>query len=120
MDIDGVKNVTEGWILKGFGIGLAIGFIFEVFILRTSSKKIRWFVSILSILAMGLMGWLSYDVAICSFPNSDWKPTAWTAGITANTWWACKVISSGRLTQLAVAAIIPERYHKSLGVNDED
>jgi len=116
---ENLKVFVEEWSLKGLGIGLAIGFVFEVFLLRNSKGKISWATSVLSVVAMGLMGWLSYDIARCAFPLSPWKSSVWTLGATANTWWFCRFAISGQMFKLVVDLVLPERMKKTLEKADD-
>jgi hypothetical protein len=111
---DKMQLLFDQLALKGLGIGMAVGFIFEVFLIRNHEGSIRWSLSFMSIMAMGMMGWLSYDVAVCSFPQSPWKPTVWAAGITANTWWLCRLIVSGQLARVLGAVLLPEKLQTIL------
>lgn len=111
---DNLKLLIDDWGLKGVGVGLIIGFVFEVFLIRNNSGDTRWFVSILSVVAMGLMGWLSFDIARGTFPSSLWKPTIWTTISTANTWWFARFAISGQMFTLITAFAIPEKLQKCL------
>jgi hypothetical protein len=111
---DNFKTAWEAYHLKGLGVGMAIGIIFEVFLMRNGKGKVNFPLSCLSVVAMGLMGWLSYDVAACSFPGSPWKPTVWAAGITSNTWWLCRLIVSGAMFEIMITALMPESLRKLL------
>ncbi len=113
---ENIKAIYDSWNLKGFGIGSAVGFIFEVFFLRNSPGKFSWFVAFLSIIAMGLMGWLSYGIAINAFPGSAWKSVFWASGITAHTWWIMRMITSGQMFKLATMILLPENLRKVLNI----
>ena len=118
--MDDFKSVISDWGLQGLGIGLAVGFIFEVFLIRNNKGKVRWFVSILSVMAMGMMGWLSWCIAIDVFPEAQWKAALWTVGATANTWWTAKFAMTGQMFRVLAALILPERVSKALEQSNED
>lgn len=111
--------MIDEWGLKGAGVGLIIGFVFEVFLIRNNTGKVRWFVSILSVVAMGLMGWLSYDIAKCTFPTSTWKPSIWTVGSTMNTWWFARFAISGQMFAIITAFAVPEKLQKLMRIADD-
>lgn len=121
--MDNIKTVCEEWALKGFGVGVAIGFILEVFLIRNHKGHVSPITTMMSIIAMGLMGWLSYDIALAVFPNSHWKPTVWTMGVTANTWWFSRFAISGQMFTLVAEFIIPDSmkkvFKKKGGINED-
>ncbi len=117
--IENFKEIVQDWGLKGFGVGLAVGFILEVFLVRNNKGHVSFITTFMSIFAMGLMGWLSYDIALDAFSDSAWKPSVWTVGITANTWWFSRFAVSGQMFRLVSEFIIPEKVKKAMR-RDED
>ncbi|MCP4493307.1 MAG: hypothetical protein GY820_39285 [Gammaproteobacteria bacterium] len=115
---DNFKEVFNDWSLKGLLIGLGIGFVSEVFAIRNCRGNVRWLVTIASILSMGIMGWLTFDVAKQTFALSPWKSIAWTAGITANTWIMMKLVFSGKIAKMIATILLPEKLQKILGETD--
>lgn len=117
---DNLKEVICEWRLNGLAIGLVVGFIFEVFLIRNNKGDVRWFVSVLSVLAMGMMGWLSWCIAVEVFPVAQWKAALWTTGATANTWWTAKFAMTGQMFKVLTALILPERVQRALEKSNEE
>ncbi len=120
MDQESIKGVIDTWGLKGLGLGMMIGFVFEVFFIRTYTGKVKWTVSILSIAAMGMMGWISYDIAYSALPTSAWKPSVWATGATANTWIITRLVTSGQLFQAAAKILMPKALRQALDMEVQD
>jgi len=116
---ENIKVVIEEWGLNGLGIGLVIGIVFEVFLIRSNTGKVRWFVSLLSVFAMGLMGWLSWCIAVDAFPSARWKAAMWTVGATANTWWTAKFALTGQMFRVLTTFILPEKIRKAMEVTGD-
>jgi len=111
---DKYKTIIENWGLLGFAIGIVIGFVFEVFLIRSATQKVRYGVSILSVVAIGLMGWLSWCIAVDAFPDAEWKAALWTVGACANTWWTAKFALSGQMFKVLTTILLPEKLKKSM------
>jgi len=113
-----LKIIINEWRLNGLGIGIAIGIVFEVFLIRSGKGDVRWIVSFLSVLSIGLMGWLSYCIAIDAFPDAEWKAALWTVGAAANTWWTAKFALTGQMFRVFTALILPAKLQKLMEDSD--
>jgi len=101
-------DVLNMWGLTGAKIGICIGFLFEVFLIR-NGKKVRPIVSILSIIAMAMFGQVCFELAQNVFPESAWKPAFYTLISVANTWWFAQFALSGNMFRL-LTSMVKEKF----------
>jgi hypothetical protein len=120
MDSQAIKELTEQWNLRGLGIGAAVGLVLEMSMIRNSKGRVNWIISILSIISVGVMGWITYDIAVDVFPTNLWKPAVWSFGISANTWMGAKAMLNGQATRILLELFLPESMKQLLKRRADD